>query len=61
MYVYGPQTANNRARFLNVPPKSVENADYGFSIGRGAFNLTAGRWTTIAIRIKLNEIGREDG
>ncbi|KAL0950898.1 hypothetical protein HGRIS_007657 [Hohenbuehelia grisea] len=62
-YPYLPLTANNEEQLLSVPPVSKKNADYGFSVGRGSFNLAAavGSWVTIAIRIKMNDIGQENG
>jgi hypothetical protein len=53
----------NSERLNSVPPRSIENSDYGFSIGRGAFRLDAaiGRWTAIAFRIKLNTMGCTNG
>ena len=63
LYIYAPLTDNNKRQFLDVPPKSSTNNDYGFSVGRGAFTLESakGRWTTVALRIKLNDMGAENG
>ncbi|KAJ3731567.1 hypothetical protein DFJ43DRAFT_1079557 [Lentinula guzmanii] len=61
LYVYLPSTEQNRERLLAVPPLSHENADYGFSVGRGAFSIPVGQWMSIAIRVKLNTVGHEDG
>ncbi|KAJ7017896.1 polysaccharide lyase family 14 protein [Mycena alexandri] len=63
LYTYIPMTPTNRERLLAVPPSSKENADYGFSVGRNAFNLNMaiGKWVSLAFRVKLNSIGSEDG
>lgn len=61
LYAYLPMTANNKKQLLAVPPRSTENADYGISVGRGAFNITPGTWTSVALRVKLNDLGIENG
>jgi hypothetical protein len=48
-------------RLLEVPPQSKQNPDYGFSVGREAFRFAAGRWTTVAQRVRLNTPGQADG
>lgn len=40
---------------------SVCDALYGLSIGRGAFNFTAGDWTHLRQNVVLNTPGRSDG
>ncbi len=55
LYTYLPLTDENAAAHLTVPPLTVENTDYGFSVGRGSFNFTAGEWFTITERILLND------
>ncbi|EEB87593.1 hypothetical protein MPER_15008, partial [Moniliophthora perniciosa FA553] len=37
------------------------NNDYGVSVGRGSFTFVPGRWMSVAIRVKMNYIGKEDG
>jgi hypothetical protein len=63
LYTYLPLTQKNREQLLAVPPSSKENTDYGFSVGRAAFkfNVAVGKWTTLALRVKVNSIGHEDG
>ena len=63
LYTYLPLTPENANRLKSVPPRSIENNDYGFSVGRGAFHLdiAVGRWIAVAFRIKLNNIGSTDG
>lgn len=63
LYTYLPMTEHNAAQQRKVPPQSVENSDYGFSVGRGAFDFKAavGNWIAIATRVKLNDVGCENG
>ncbi|KAJ8697260.1 hypothetical protein PTI98_007057 [Pleurotus ostreatus] len=63
LYAYLPLTPNNEAQLAAVPPYSRQNADYGFSVGRGSFCLDAavGQWIALAFRVKLNDVGSENG
>ena len=61
IYAYILPNKSNMDRLLEVPPESLENPDYGFSVGRGAFKFPKGAWTTIAERVKLNTVGKVDG
>ncbi|KAJ6624152.1 hypothetical protein B0H10DRAFT_2174541 [Mycena sp. CBHHK59/15] len=63
LYTYLPLTPQNREKLLSVPPSSKENADYGFSVGRGAFkfDIAVGKWVSLAFRVKLNGIGANNG
>ena len=56
-----PPNEENAKALLSVPPKSYGNFDYGFSVGRGSFNLTCGTWITVAERIRLNDPGDNNG
>ena len=40
---------------------SHETSDYGFSVGRGAWTFESGRWMTLAIRVRLNDVGTQNG
>ncbi|KZV69804.1 polysaccharide lyase family 14 protein [Peniophora sp. CONT] len=60
LYAYAPLTENNERALLAVPGSRANN-DYGMSVGRGLFAFTAGVWTTVAIRVKLNTVGAENG
>ncbi|KGB76842.1 alginate lyase [Cryptococcus deuterogattii R265] len=44
-------------------PVSYTGTDdgYGESIDRGAFTWATGRWQTVAIRVKLNDVGQANG
>ncbi|KAJ7868274.1 polysaccharide lyase family 14 protein, partial [Mycena leptocephala] len=63
LYTYLPLTPTNRERLIAVPPSSKENSDYGFSVGRNAFqfDVAVGKWVSLAFRVKLNTIGSDDG
>lgn len=63
LYTYLPICPTNSSRLLEVPPLSKENPDFGFSVGRGACKLDSavGRWLSVAIRTKLNTVGKENG
>ena len=63
LYTYLPLSAGNSTRLSAVPPFSKANADYGFSVGRGSFYLdvAVGKWVSIAFRVKLNDISKENG
>lgn len=39
LYTYLPPTDANDAILAKIPPQSIRNTDYGYSIGRGAFNF----------------------
>jgi len=61
IYAYMPEFEKNSKELLAVPPKSYGNHQFGFSVGRGAFVFSPGRWVTIAERVKLNDPGEENG
>ncbi|KAF8963165.1 polysaccharide lyase family 14 protein [Flammula alnicola] len=63
LYSYLPITPENRAQLSAVPPRSIESKDYGYSVGRGAYHLdrAVGGWVTLAFRIKLNDLGSNNG
>ncbi|TCD66231.1 hypothetical protein EIP91_001634 [Steccherinum ochraceum] len=61
LYAYLPQNSSNAEEMVNVPPRSVQHADYGFSVGMGSFYFAPGRWTTVAERLKMNTMGQADG
>ncbi|GJJ13470.1 hypothetical protein Clacol_007724 [Clathrus columnatus] len=61
VYAYLPLSENNAQVLATVPPMSVENPDYGFSIGRGAWTFRPGAWNVVAERIKLNDPGKNNG
>ncbi len=60
LYTYLPPTEINLERLRTVP-SSHEISDYGFSIGRGAWTFDSGRWMSLAIRVRLNDVGIQNG
>ncbi|KIJ66172.1 polysaccharide lyase family 14 protein [Hydnomerulius pinastri MD-312] len=61
VYAYTPLNDTNKKVLLAIPPGGQTNSDYGISTGRGAWNFEPGVWTTVAERVKLNEIGEANG
>lgn len=61
IYNYLPTAAYSNADYCNYPPYSLCDAKFGESIGRGAFTFPTGQWTTVAIRLKLNDAGQSNG
>lgn len=62
LYTYLPLTSANAAAAKAVTTgKTIENSDYGFSVGRGAFTFPTGEWVTVTERIKLNDVGKKNG
>ena len=61
LYAYLPQTERNTERLLEVPPRSIQHPDYGFSVGRGAWRFPSGRWTRITERVRMNDLDEENG
>lgn len=62
LYAYLPFHDENTVQLMKVPPKSIQNLDYGFSVGRGSFRFNSGgEGDIITERIKLNEIGASNG
>ena len=47
--------------YCDTAPYSKCDASYGESIGRGSFSFATGDWTTVAIRLKLNDYGSANG
>lgn len=60
-YDYLPNSVSQPPSYCTTPPYSTCDAAYGDSIGRGAFYFQAGSWTTIAQRVKLNDVGQSNG
>ncbi|KAJ6606190.1 hypothetical protein DFH09DRAFT_1386815 [Mycena vulgaris] len=59
LYLYAAKDKQTAA--LCADPRSVCDAAYGFSIGRGAFRWRAGGWTEVVQTVQLNTPGRQDG
>ncbi|KAF8526876.1 hypothetical protein BU17DRAFT_40262 [Hysterangium stoloniferum] len=61
LYTYLPLTQSNAKRLSMVPPLTIGNPQYGFSVGRGAWTFHAGSWTVIAEQVRLNDPGKKNG
>ncbi|KAI0738028.1 hypothetical protein C8Q80DRAFT_292160 [Daedaleopsis nitida] len=61
LYTYLPSSYQANKAVCNVAPESDCNDTYGASVGRGSFNFKAGTRTTIGQRVKLNDVGKENG
>ncbi|KAF5353429.1 hypothetical protein D9756_007902 [Leucocoprinus leucothites] len=42
-------------------PNSVCDSTYGISVNRGSYKFATGGWTTVAQRVKLNDVGQSNG
>ena len=61
LYTYLPNTFEANKALCNVAPESDCNDTYGASVGRGSFYFKPGKRTTIGQRVKLNDVGKENG
>jgi len=61
LYNYLPTSVTQPDSYTDCPPKTVLNAAYGDSIGRGAFTFAEGEWTTVTERVRLNDIDGQNG
>ncbi|KAF7975020.1 hypothetical protein HWV62_10645 [Athelia sp. TMB] len=59
LYLYAPKAKQTKA--LCSDPRSVCDAAYGFSIGRGSFRYAAGGWTHLRQIVTLNTPGKQNG
>lgn len=60
LYAYVPQNDANTVA-LKAVPRSHQNPDYGFSVGRGLWTFEAGKWFAVAERVKMNDVGQANG
>ncbi|KAH9821837.1 family 14 polysaccharide lyase [Melampsora americana] len=60
LYLYAPKSRQVPS-LCQTPPLSDCNAEYGYSIGRGAWNFTRGGWTNVRQDIWLNNGEENDG
>lgn len=60
LYLYAPK-GRQVPSLCQTPPLSDCNAEYGYSIGRGAWNFTKGGWTNVRQDIWLNNGEDNDG
>ncbi|CAE6446151.1 unnamed protein product [Rhizoctonia solani] len=60
LYLYAPKDKQT-SEVCSTPPRSICEADYGLSIGRGSFKFTPGQWTHVSQTVVLNTPGKQDG
>ncbi|EGG05352.1 family 14 polysaccharide lyase [Melampsora larici-populina 98AG31] len=60
LYLYAPKKKQG-PNVCKIPPKSYCNAEYGYSIGRGAWKFVPGSWTDVRQDIWLNTDGLPNG
>ncbi|OCH88244.1 hypothetical protein OBBRIDRAFT_780506 [Obba rivulosa] len=60
LYLYAPKDKQTDD-LCSTPPRSVCDADYGLSVGRGSFHFAAGNWTHVRQTVSLNTPGQQDG
>ena len=62
IYNYLPVGAHDAdPDYCTMAPFSTCNPDYGDSVARGAFTFPKGAWTTVAQRLKMNDMGQSNG
>ncbi|KAK0431890.1 hypothetical protein EV421DRAFT_1925193 [Armillaria borealis] len=60
IYTYLPPSFDANSNFCNDEGSEC-NPTYGASINRGAFSFKAGERTTVSQRVRLNDVGQENG
>lgn len=60
-YTYLPPDYSANKAVCDVAPFSTCNDVYGASVGRGSWTFKAGTRTTIGQRVRLNDVGQENG
>lgn len=60
-YTYLPSSFSANERVCNIPPFSDCNPTYGASVGRGAAYFTPGVPMSVAMRVRLNDAGQQNG
>ncbi|MBW0460811.1 hypothetical protein O181_000526 [Austropuccinia psidii MF-1] len=60
LYLYAPKNKQGPG-VCKTPPMSYCNAEYGFSLGRGAWTFQRGAWTNVRQDIWLNTDGKKNG
>lgn len=61
MYTYLPPSYDANNNVCDVAPKSLCNPTYGASVGRGSFTFEAGKSNPVSMRVRLNDVGQENG
>ncbi|WVF71346.1 hypothetical protein IAT40_006149 [Kwoniella sp. CBS 6097] len=60
LYLYAPKDKQT-PELCQTKPRSICDAAYGLSIGRGAWTFALGDWTTVRQDVWLNTPGQNDG
>lgn len=61
MYTYLPPGFDANDNVCDVAPFSTCNPTYGASVGRGSFKWKAGQSTAVSMRVRLNDVGEQNG
>ncbi|KAL7282902.1 hypothetical protein ACG7TL_002318 [Trametes sanguinea] len=61
LYTYLPPDYSANQAVCDIPPFSTCNDVYGASVGRGSFDWATGGRTTISQRVRLNDVGQQNG
>lgn len=61
LYNYYPTAVYGNSGYCSIGPMSKCDTTFGDSIGRGAFTFPTGEWTTVAMRLKLNDANVANG
>lgn len=61
LYTYLPPSYSANDNVCDVPPYSTCNPTYGASVGRGSYTFKTGAWNTVTQRVKLNDVGSQNG
>jgi len=61
LYNYYPTAVYGNSGYCSTGPMSKCDTTFGDSIGRGAFTFPTGEWTTVAMRLKLNDANVANG
>ncbi|RUS25014.1 hypothetical protein BC938DRAFT_472746 [Jimgerdemannia flammicorona] len=59
-YLYVPRSEQHSTLF-EYPPRTIADATYGISLGRGGFNFRDGGWTRVGIFVGLNDVDAQNG
>ena len=61
IYTYLPPSFPANDAVCSIAPQSECNPTYGASVGRGAFNFVAGKSNAVSMRVRLNDVGKQNG
>ncbi|KAK9765575.1 hypothetical protein K7432_005996 [Basidiobolus ranarum] len=59
IYLYVPKMAHHLPSLCQVPPVSVCDPKYGFSLGRGSFRFKRGAWNKLSVAVRVNQVPDE--